>query len=205
MVVVGLSGNTLDALSAIEASFRLVAVLDDKPRLERQEFEGAPILPLTALVDFPEARVLCLIGSERSFRQRAQIISRLGCPDSRFATVIHPSAHVSRLARIGAGSVILAGAQIVSNAVVGRHVIMLPQSVVHHDASIGDNSLIGTGAIIAGSVRVGEGCYLGSGSTIKNGVAVGNGALVGMAANVLRDVPSGATVIGNPARILRTG
>ncbi|MBP1806800.1 NeuD/PglB/VioB family sugar acetyltransferase [Rubellimicrobium aerolatum] len=203
LVVVGFSGNALDALSAIEASFRVVAFLDDNAGLHGRDFEGVPVLPVAALGRFPEARVLCLIGSERSYRHRAAIIGRLGLPEARFATVVHPRAEVSRLARIGAGSVLLAGAQVVSNGVVGRHVIVLPQSVVHHDSEVGDFTLVGTGVIVAGHVRVGPGCYLGSGSRLKNGVTVGEGALVGMGANVLRDVPPGATVVGNPARVLR--
>jgi acetyltransferase-like isoleucine patch superfamily enzyme len=35
-----------------------------------------------------------------------------------------------------------------------------------------------------------------------NGVRVGDGVLVGMATNVIREVPSGAKVVGNPARQL---
>jgi sugar O-acyltransferase (sialic acid O-acetyltransferase NeuD family) len=201
LVVIGHSGNAVDALSALEAAFTVVACLDDDPALQGRSFEGAPILPLSALERFPDAQVVCLIGSERSHRRRGAIIDRLGLPDDRFATVIHPAAIVSRLARIGAGSVILAGAQ-VSGATIGKHVIVLPQSVIHHDSVIGDMTLIGTGVVVAGHVRVGRSCYLGSGSTIKNGVALGDGALVGMAANVIRDVEPGATVVGNPARVL---
>ena len=33
-----------------------------------------------------------------------------------------------------------------------------------------------------------------------NGLRVGDGALVGLGSNVIRDVPAGARVAGNPAR-----
>jgi acetyltransferase-like isoleucine patch superfamily enzyme len=55
---------------------------------------------------------------------------------------------------------------------------------------------------IAGNTAVGENCYIGSGTSIMNGLAVGDGALVGMGSNVIRDVPAGARVAGNPARQL---
>lgn len=202
LVVIGFGGNALDALSTIEASFSIVAYLDDNPLLHGADFEGRPILPTSELDRFPEAQVLCLIGSERSYQRRGAIVDRLGLPDERFAIAIHPTATVSRLARLGVGSIVLPGAQVVSNATIGRHVIVLPQSVVHHDAAIGDLTVVGTGVIVAGHVRIGRSCYLGSGSSIKNGVTVGDGALVGMSANVIRDVAAGATVIGNPARVL---
>ena len=35
---------------------------------------------------------------------------------------------------------------------------------------------------------------------VRDGVTVGEGAVIGMGADVVKDVPAGATVIGNPAR-----
>lgn len=43
---------------------------------------------------------------------------------------------------------------------------------------------------------------IGSGATIICGVTIGEGALVGAGAVVTKDVADGATVIGNPARIV---
>jgi UDP-2-acetamido-3-amino-2,3-dideoxy-glucuronate N-acetyltransferase len=51
--------------------------------------------------------------------------------------------------------------------------------------------------------RVEDGAGIGSGATILGGVTIGAGATVGAGAVVTRDVPPGATVVGNPARELR--
>jgi acetyltransferase-like isoleucine patch superfamily enzyme len=50
---------------------------------------------------------------------------------------------------------------------------------------------------------VGEGCELGSACAIRQGVTIGAGATIGMGAIVLTRVDSNATVVGNPARVLR--
>jgi acetyltransferase-like isoleucine patch superfamily enzyme len=46
------------------------------------------------------------------------------------------------------------------------------------------------------------GCSVGAGAVILPGVRIGRRAVVGAGAVVTKDVPDGATVVGNPARIL---
>ncbi len=44
---------------------------------------------------------------------------------------------------------------------------------------------------------------IGTGAVLLGGITVGESALVGAGAVVTRDVPAGAVVVGNPARVLR--
>jgi acetyltransferase-like isoleucine patch superfamily enzyme len=50
-----------------------------------------------------------------------------------------------------------------------------------------------------------RGASIGTNATILGGVTVGERAIVGAGAVVTRNVPAGATVAGNPARILKPG
>ncbi len=49
-----------------------------------------------------------------------------------------------------------------------------------------------------------RGAAIGSNATLLCGITIGENALVGAGSVVTRDVPDGATVVGNPARILVT-
>ncbi|AXC11079.1 Maltose O-acetyltransferase [Acidisarcina polymorpha] len=52
-------------------------------------------------------------------------------------------------------------------------------------------------------IHIGKNVWLGGGAIVVPGVNIGDDAIVGAGSVVTRDVPPGATVAGNPARILR--
>lgn len=49
-------------------------------------------------------------------------------------------------------------------------------------------------------VRIGQNVWIGGGAIILPGVTVGDDAIIGAGSVVTRHVPTGATVVGNPAR-----
>ncbi len=57
----------------------------------------------------------------------------------------------------------------------------------------------------AGRLILRQGCLVSGFATLRPGIEVGEGATVAAAAAVPRDVPAGATVIGNPARAVKSG
>ena len=63
-----------------------------------------------------------------------------------------------------------------------------------------DPELRKTGAEFGRPVSIGQNVWIGGGAIILPGLTIGDDAVVGAGAVVTRDVPQGATVLGNPAR-----
>lgn len=79
---------------------------------------------------------------------------------------------------------------------------------------IGDNSMIAGNVIVLAhdhvrgivtDTHIGSNVFLGGGCIIMPGVRIGNHVVVGAGSVVTKDVPDHSVVVGNPARLIRTG
>ena len=84
--------------------------------------------------------------------------------------------------------------------VIGNNNIIMAHSHIGHDAVIGSDCEICCHTIVAGYVTVKDGAKLKLNVTTRNRITIGKDAVCGMGAVVTKDVPDGATVIGNPAK-----
>ncbi len=208
LIILGAGGSSQQIAGAIEdinlrnATWELVGFLDDDPTKLGETIGGLKVLGPMAAAKQYSARFICGIASARDPRNREMILTRTGLERDQFATVIHPSASVSRYAQVGLGTAILQNVVITQNTVVGDHVLILQNVSIGHDVTIEDFVTVAPGAIVTGHGRLRTGAYLGAGCRIKNGLTVGEGAVVGFGSAVAKNVPPGVTVFGNPARPL---
>lgn len=133
---------------------------------------------------------------------RSRFIDQAAALGMPFATVIHPSAHVSRKSTVGEGSIISVGVIIAAYTHLGRHVIVSRGAGIGHHTVIGDCVTIQPGVNVAGACQVGRAAYIGIGATIIDKVNIGEHSMVGAGAVVVRDVPPHMKVVGAPPRII---
>ncbi|WP_126428727.1 acetyltransferase [Brevibacillus marinus] len=118
----------------------------------------------------------------------------------RFATVVHPSAVVSRHTQLGEGVQVMAKAVIQPGTVIGANTIVNTGALLDHDCAVGMHVHVAPGATVCGQVSIGDQVHVGAGATILQGLKIGQGSVVGAGAVVTRSVPPGVTVVGVPAR-----
>lgn len=79
---------------------------------------------------------------------------------------------------------------------------------------IGDDSMITAGVTILthdhcrgikADTIIGKDCFIGVRSMILPGVHIGNGVIVGAGSVVTKDVPDNCIVVGNPAKVIKSG
>jgi sugar O-acyltransferase (sialic acid O-acetyltransferase NeuD family) len=195
VVVIGAGGHGKVVVSSLLAArVNVPFVLDD----DRQKW-GTDVLGIPVRGPVAEAARhgdLAILGIGRN-DERKRLAETLTL---EWAIVVHPRAWVHPSVRIGAGSVIFAGAVIQPDTVIGNHVIVNTGALVDHDCEIGRYAHVAPGVNLAGQVTVAEGVFLGIGSSAIPGVQIGEWTTVGAGAVVADDLPSEVVAVGVPAR-----
>lgn len=200
MVVIGAGGHAKTVLHTLQNCQRDISgILDQKQK------DSETVLGVDIIGDIPrfirhveENSFIVAIGDNVT---RMEHFNRIRLKKGQLTTLIDPNASVAASATVGAGSLVAQGAMVCPNAAIGINVIINSRALIEHDSQIGDHVHIAPDASLAGKVQVGEGSFIGLRAMIRDKVSIGKWARVGAGAVVVSDVPDGATVVGNPARI----
>ncbi|HEV3113793.1 MAG TPA: acyltransferase [Candidatus Binataceae bacterium] len=113
---------------------------------------------------------------------------------------VQSDAKIGRRCKISSHTFICSGVTIEDEVFIGHGVMFINDR--RPRATNGDGSLKGGEDWVMERTVIEQHASVGSGAIIMGGITVGEGALVGAGAVVTRDVPAGAVVVGNPARLL---
>lgn len=135
---------------------------------------------------------------------RVAMLERYGVADPRWITIVSSGADVAPSTELGRGVVIATGVVVTVDTTIGAASMLNLNVTVGHDTRIGEACMVNPSANLSGGVTVEDGVLIGTGAHILEGVRIGARARVGAGAVVTRDVVAGATVVGIPARPMRS-
>ena len=114
---------------------------------------------------------------------------------------IHPTAFVSKNAKIGRGVIIYPMCNIDQGVEVHDGSIVLNSSIIAHDTIIGKCSYLAPGVCLSGFINVGELSFIGTSATIANNLVIGKNSTIGIGTCVTKDIPENSFAIGNPFKL----
>lgn len=207
IVIIGAGGHGKVVLDILRAAglHEPVGFVDSFANRAGTTFAGLPIFGTANVL--PKLRqqnirgAIVAIGDCRARQKYSVLLREQGF---ELVNAIHPTASISPTAHLGHNVVIAALAAVCTEAKIGDSVILNTSSVADHECEIGEAAHICPGAHLAGRVRVGAGAWIGLGANVIQCMSIGEHAMVGAGAVVVRDVPAYATVVGVPARVIKT-
>jgi sugar O-acyltransferase (sialic acid O-acetyltransferase NeuD family) len=207
VVIVGAGGHGQVVADMIAAGARvaddvleLAGFIDDDAGLAGTEVGGVPVLGnLNSIGRVAADAFVVAIGSNP---ERARIGQQLQSAGRPLVSIQHPHSSVARNVVIGDGTMVSAGAVVVTGSRIGRGVILNTGCTVDHHAHLGDYVHIAPGVHLGGEVSIGEHTLVGIGAVVLPRCHVGAGCTIGAGAVVIGDVPDAATVVGVPARLV---
>jgi sugar O-acyltransferase (sialic acid O-acetyltransferase NeuD family) len=126
-------------------------------------------------------------------------------PGLEYPALVHPSAIIDRkTAKIEEGVLVCAGVVATVNITLQEFALCNFGCTLGHEVMVGQGSVINPGANISGGVVIANGAQVSTGAQVLQYLTVGEGATVGAGAVVTKDVPPGVTVVGIPAKELRS-
>ena len=141
--------------------------------------------------------IITVVGN---LKIRRKLLERYRNIGFKIPNIVHRSCCISPRAQIGEGVTLLANVCINAEAKLENYVTVNTGEIVEHEVHVSENSHIAPGAVLLGSSQIGRDTMIGAGAVILQQKCIGDYCQIGAGSVVLKNVETGKTVYGNPAR-----
>lgn len=191
----------VERINAVEPTWNLVGFIDDDESKWDTNEDDYPVLGgCEYLKKLGNVYAVCAIGAAKI---RKIVIEKMKESAVKFATLIDPSALISKSVEIGEGTIICANSIITVDIKIGEHVIINLDCTIGHDDIIDDFVTIYPSVNVSGNVYLRECCELGTGMQIIQGKRVVGNTIIGAGTVVVRDIETSGTYVGSPAKKIK--
>ncbi len=191
----------VERINEIEPTWNIKGFIDDnESRWGTKENDYVVLGGCDYLKTLGEVYAVCAIGAAKV---RKSVIEKIQESSIKFATLIDPSALISKRVEVGEGTIICANSILTVDIKIGKHVIINLDCTIGHDDIIDDFVTIYPSVNVSGNVHLGECSELGTGMQIIQGKTVAKNTIIGAGAVVVRDIEVSGTYVGSPAKKIK--
>lgn len=147
---------------------------------------------------------LITVGQIKNNKTRIRLFEVLKKLGAKLPVIVSPLAYISRHAEVAEGTIVMHHALVNAGAKIGKNCIINTGALVEHDAVIEAHCHIATYAVINGGVRIGTGSFFGSCAVACEYINIGRHCVIGAETIMTKDVQDHSTVVGIPARPMKS-
>ena len=202
LILIGGGGHCKSVIEAAESvGYSILGILDMSEDVGNEVLPGHKVIgtddDILAYVD--KAEFVIAVGFIKNPAIRIKLYDKIKESGGKLATVVASTAHVSKYATIGEGTVVMHQTFVNAGAQIGNNVILNTFVNIEHDVRVGHQCHISTGTMVNGDCKIGERVFVGSQSVLANGITIGDDIIVGAGSLVRKSILEKGIYSGSPA------
>lgn len=202
LILIGGGGHCKSVIEVAEsAGYEIKGILDMPDEVGKEVLPGHKVIGTDDEIPqyVEECDFVITVGFIKNPALRIKLYNKVKAAGGRLATIIASTAHVSKYAELGEGTVIMHHAFVNAGAKIGDNCIINTFVNIEHDAEVGNQCHISTGTMVNGECKIGESCFIGSQSVCANCIEIASDIIVGTGSVVRKSIRVKGIYAGNPA------
>ena len=202
LILIGGGGHCKSVIEVAEsAGYEIKGILDMPDEVGKEVLPGHKVIGTDDEIPqyVEECDFIITVGFIKNPALRIKLYNKVKAAGGRLATIIASTAHVSKYAELGEGTVIMHQVFVNAGAKIGDNCIINTFVNIEHDAEVGNQCHISTGTMVNGECKIGENCFIGSQSVCANCIEIASDIIVGAGSVVRKSIRVKGIYAGNPA------
>lgn len=202
LILIGGGGHCKSVIEVAESTgYEIKGILDMPDEVGKEVLPGHKVIGTDDEIPqyVEECDFIITVGFIKNPALRIKLYNKVKAAGGRLATIIASTAHVSKYAELGEGTVIMHHAFVNAGAKIGDNCIINTFVNIEHDAEVSNQCHISTGTMVNGECKIGENCFIGSQSVCANCIEIASDIIVGAGSVVRKSIRVKGIYAGNPA------
>lgn len=202
LILIGGGGHCKSVIEVAESTgYEIKGILDMPDEVGKDVLPGHKVIGTDDEIPqyVEECDFIITVGFIKNPALRIKLYNKVKAAGGRLATIIASTAHVSKYAELGEGTVIMHQAFVNAGAKIGDNCIINTFVNIEHDAEVSNQCHISTGTMVNGECKIGENCFIGSQSVCANCIEIASDIIVGAGSVVRKSIRVKGIYAGNPA------